>query len=118
METEVAGQSWNPTVSRDRTEDGRQVYVVAGHRYVEVPLGGEDAYRFLGELRLEMTGADFRAFIERHRTQISAAVLWRLGLGPIPQAPEAPEVVERARANLKALFRTEEPLVRPRANAA
>jgi hypothetical protein len=105
MQTEVMGSSWSPAPTRDRTQDGRPVYVLGGQRYVEVPLGGEDAYRFLGELRLEMSGADFRSFVERHRTEISAAVLWRLGLGPIPQAPEEPVVVERARAELKNLFK-------------
>lgn len=105
MQTEVMGSTWNLPVTRDRTPDGRQVYVVGGQRYVEVPLGGEDAYRFLGELRLEMSGADFRSFVERHRAQISAAVLWRLGLGLIPQAPEEPVVVRRARAELKTLFK-------------
>jgi hypothetical protein len=105
MQTEVMGSSWSAPVTRDRTPDGRPVYVVGGQRYVEVPLGGEDGYRFLGELRLEMSGADFRSFVELHRAQISAAVLWRLGLGPIPQAPEEPVVVERARAELKTLFK-------------
>jgi hypothetical protein len=105
MESEVVGSSWSLSAASDRTVDGRPVYVVGGLRYVEVPLDGGDAYRFLGELRLEMTGADFRSFIARHRAEISAAVLWRLGLGPIPSSPEAPVVVERARAELKALFK-------------
>ncbi len=105
MQTEVMGSSWSPAPTRDRTQDGRPVSVLGGQRYVEVPLGGEDAYRFLGELRLEMSGADFRSFVERHRSEISAAVLWRLGFGPIPQAPEEPVVVERARADLKNLFK-------------
>ncbi|OLC32186.1 MAG: hypothetical protein AUH31_01265 [Armatimonadetes bacterium 13_1_40CM_64_14] len=105
MQTEVMGSSWSPAATRDRTQDGRPVFVLGDRRYVEVPLGGEDAYRFLRELRLEMSGADFRAFVERHRAEISAAVLWRLGLGPIPLAPEEPVVVERARAQLKNLFK-------------
>lgn len=105
MQNEVMGSSWSPPATRDRTEDGRPVYVLGDRRYVEIPLGGEDAYRFLGELRLEMSGADFRSFVARHRAEISAAVLWRLGLGPIPQAPEEPVVVERARAELKNLFK-------------
>lgn len=105
MQSEVMGSSWSPSAARDRTEDGHPVYVLGDRRYVEIPLGGEDAYRFLGELRLEMSGADFRSFVARHRAEISAAVLWRLGLGPIPQAPEEPAVVERARAELKNLFK-------------
>src|SRR5258708_19784794 len=98
MQTEVMGSSWSAPVTRDRTPDGRPVYVLGGQRYVEVPLGGEDAYRFLGELPLEMSGADFRSFVEMHRAHISAAVLCRRGLGPIPQAPQSPLVVERAPA--------------------
>jgi len=81
------------------------VYAVDGRRYAEVPLGPEDAYRFLAELRLEMTGVEFRAFVERHRPSLSAAVLWRLGLGPVPLAPEAPDRVERARGELSRLLR-------------
>jgi hypothetical protein len=102
--TEV-GSVRSPSIARDRTPDGRPVYIVDGRRYVEVPLGPGDAYRFLGELRLEMTGPDFRAFVERLRPSLGAAVLWRLGLGPMPLAPEEPNRVERARAGLGRLLR-------------
>lgn len=102
---EIFGSVWSPPVEVDRTPDGRAVFVARGRRYVEVPLGADDAYRFLGELRLEMTGPDFRAFVERHRASLSPAVLWRLGLGPMPVAPEGPERVERARVELRRLMR-------------
>jgi len=102
---EIFGSVWSPPVEVDHTPDGRTVLVARGRRYVEVPLGAGDAYRFLGELRLEMAGPDFRAFVERHRASLSAAVLWRLGLGPFPSAPEAPDRVERARAELNRLLR-------------
>lgn len=102
---EQIGSVRTPTITLDRTPDGRRVYVVDGMRYSEVPLGPEDAYRFLAELRLEMTGEDFRSFIERHRSSLSPAVLWRLGLGPLPGAPEEPNRVERARAELSRLLR-------------
>ncbi len=105
LDREVFGPAWVPPTGLDRTGDGRLVFIVGGRRYVEVPLGADDAYRFLGELRLEMTGADFRAFVDRHRADLSAAVLWRLGLGPVPVAPEAPVRVERARAELRQLLR-------------
>jgi hypothetical protein len=105
LERERVGTSWSPPVALDRTADGRPVFVVAGRRYVEIPLDGGDAYRFLSELRLEMTGVDFRALIERHRATLSPAVLWRLGLGPLPGALEAPARVERAHAALKGLFK-------------
>ena len=104
-DSERIGSVWTPSITLDRTPDGRRVYVVGGRRYAEVPLGPEDAYRFLAELRLEMTGAEFRAFVERHRPSLSAAVLWRLGLGPTPLAPEGPDRVERARAQLGRLLR-------------
>jgi hypothetical protein len=81
------------------------VYVVGEKRYVEVPLGAEDAYRFLASLRTQMALADFRAFVERHRGSLSGAVLWRLGLGPMPFAPESPDRVEVARAELQRLIR-------------
>lgn len=68
-------------------------------------MGPGDAYRFLAELRLEMTGEDFRAFIARHRPHLGAVVLWRLGLGPTPVAPEEPNRVERARTELNRLLR-------------
>ena len=103
---EQIGSVRTPSITLDRTPDGRRVYVVDGRRYAEVPLGPEDAYRFLAEVRLEMTGADFRAFVERHRPSLSAAVVWRLGLGPVPLAPEGPDRVERARAELSRLLRT------------
>lgn len=104
-EREQTGSVWTPPVVFGRTEDGRPKFIVSGRRYVEVPLGGDDAHRFLGELRLEMTGPDFRAFVERHRASLSAAVLWRLGLGPLPLAPEGPGRVERARVELRRLMR-------------
>src|SRR2546425_10075151 len=102
---EQIGSVRTPSITLDRTPDGRRVYAVDGRRYAEVPLGPEDAYRFLAELRLEMTGVEFRAFVERHRPSLSAAVLWRLGLGPVPLAPEAPDRVERARGELSRLLR-------------
>ncbi len=105
LERERVGTSWSPPVARDRTTDGRPVFVVAGRRYVEIPLDAGDAYRFLSELRLEMAGADFRAFIECHRATLSQTVLWRLGLGPMPGTLEAPARVERAHAGLKGLFK-------------
>lgn len=103
LDRELFGSAWIPPVGLDRTEDGRPVFLVGERRYVEVPLGAEDAHRFLGEIRLEMTTAGFRAFIERHRANLSPAVLWRLGLGPMPVAPEAPDRVERVRAELRQL---------------
>lgn len=96
---------WTPPVVRDRTDDGRLVYVVSGKRYVEVPLSAEDAYRFLAELRIEMAAPEFRAFVERHRTRINPTVLWRLGLGAIPIAPQERDRVELARAELSRLMR-------------
>ena len=102
---ERIGSVWTPPITLDRTADGRRVYIMDGRRYVEVPLGPEDAYRFLGELRLEMAGVEFRAFVERHRPSLSAAVLWRLDLGPTPLAPEGPDRVERARAERGRLLR-------------
>lgn len=104
-DNERTGSTWTPTITLDRTQDGRRVYVVEGRRYTEVPLGPGDAYRFLAELRLEMTGEDFRAFVERLRPSMSAVVLWRLGLGPMPLAPEEPNRVERARTELNRLLR-------------
>lgn len=119
-EREQAGSVWTPPVIADHGEDGRPVFSVGGRRFVEVPLGADDAYRFLGELRLEMSGAQFRAFVEKHRADLSGAVLWRLGLGPVPVAPEAPvrqgsgrpewnrrapDRFERARAELRQLLR-------------
>ncbi len=105
LDREVFGPAWVPPTGLDRTRDGRPVFFVGDRRYVEVPLGAEDAYRFLGGIRREMTAADFRAFIERHRATLNPAVLWRLGLGSIPVAPEAPVRVERARAALRQLLR-------------
>lgn len=96
---------WTAPVRKDRTDDGRPVCIVDGRRYVEVPLSGEDAYRFLGELRTEMGGPEFRAFVERHRGSLSGAVLWRLGLGPIPIAPDERDRVEQARSELRRLMR-------------
>ena len=81
------------------------MYVAGRRRYVEVPLGAEDAYRFLGELRFEMTAAAFRAFVEKHRAEIRPAVLWRLGLGPIPMGPETSVPVGRMRVKLQELLR-------------
>src|SRR5438128_11839681 len=94
---EQIGSVRTPSITLDRTPDGRRVYVVDGRRYAEVPLGPEDAYRFLAELRLEMTGADFRAFVERHRPSLSASVVLRLGLWPVQLAPDADERVVCAR---------------------
>ncbi len=99
------GAVWSPPVARDRTDDGRPVYIVDGRRYVEVPLGGEDAYRFLAELRIEMAGPQFRAFVERHRGSLNGAVLWRLGFGPVPSAPDKRDRVEQARVELRGLMR-------------
>ncbi len=104
LDREVFGSAWVPPAGLDRTEDGRPVFVVGERRYVEVPLGPEDAQRFLGEIRLEMTAADFRAFTERHRANLSPAVLWRLGVGPMPVAPKAPVRGERARSALRQLL--------------
>jgi hypothetical protein len=71
---------WTPPIGRGRTEDGRPVFVYNRTRYVEVPVGSEDLYRYLAELRLEMDAASFRALIERNRASIGGVVLWRLGL--------------------------------------
>lgn len=105
VDREIFGSVWTPPVALERTPDGRPVFVVGGKRYVEVPLGSEDAYRFLASLRTQMAPADFRAFVERHRGSVSAAVLWRLGLGPIPLAPGSPDRVEKARDGLRRLMR-------------
>jgi len=102
---EQVGSAWTPPVRVDRSDDGRPVYVVGGRRYVEVPLGAEDAYRFLGELRLEMTPAAFRAFVIEHRAELSPVVLWRLGMGPAPTVPQTPAPAERARRELSNLLR-------------
>lgn len=104
-DSEQIGSVRTPTIALDRTPDGRRVYVVDGRSYTEVPLGPGDAYRFLAELRLEMTGEDFRAFIGRLRPSLSPVVLWRLGLGPTPLAPEEPNRVEHARTELNRLLR-------------
>jgi len=104
-DNEQIGSVRTPTITLDRTPDGRRVYVVDGRHYTEVPLGPGDVYRFLAELRLEMTGEDFRGFIARHRPHLGPVVLWRLGLGPTPLAPEEPNRVERARPELNRLLR-------------
>lgn len=83
-DAERIGPGWTPAVRRERTADGRRVFVYNETRYAEVPLGPDDLYRYLAELRLEMDASDFRALIERNRKHIGAVVLWRLGLDTVP----------------------------------
>ncbi len=105
---ESAGSSWIPSVALERTPDGRPVFVYRGTRYVEVPLGSNDIYRFLAELRTEMAPADFHAYIDRNRGQVSPVVLWRLGLEAVPGGGTPTEVrsqVDRARDRLRQTLR-------------
>jgi len=93
-----------PSVVFERTSDGRPVFAYRETRYVEVPAGYDDVYRYLAELRTEMEPGDFRAFVDRSRDQISSAVLWYLGLGPMPggEAPaDRQSQIERARERLQ-----------------
>jgi hypothetical protein len=92
--------SWTPPIGIDRNQDdGRRIYVSKGKRYVEVPLDAGDLHRFLGEIRAEMTPEDFLALIERQRSHIPAATLWRLGLGPMPSGSVVPEREPAKRAS-------------------
>lgn len=97
---------WTPPVGRQRTPDGRPVFVYNRVRYVEVPVDAEDLYRYLAEVRLEMDAASFRALIDRHRGSIGGVVLWRLGLDAerAPTGAGTPGVPQRLRARLKQVF--------------
>jgi hypothetical protein len=98
-----AGSAWTPAIVFERTSDGRPLFVYREVRYVEAPAGYDDVYRYLAELRTEMGLGDFRLFVDRRRDQISPAVLWHLGLGPMPggEAPaDGQSRIERARERL------------------
>jgi len=88
-DNEQIGSVRMPTITLDRTPDGRRVYIVDGRHYTEVPVGPGDAYRFLAELRLEMTGEDFRAFIARHRPHLGRWCCGAWGWGPRQLRPKS-----------------------------
>ena len=106
-DTERLGAVWTPPVGRERSADGRPVFVYNRTRYVEIPLDAEDLHRYLAELRLEMDASSFRALIERNRRHISAVVLWRLGLDSEPAPASggaARDATRRMREKLQRVF--------------
>jgi len=81
-DNERIGSVWTPSITLDRTPDGRRVYVVGGRRYAEVPLGPEDAYRFLAEQNINAPAGSFYALEASRRLGLGDTGGLRIGIAP------------------------------------